>query len=314
MQQTNILLDSGTNELEIVEFYIHEQMSGQDKPYTGYYGINVAKVLEIIKKPKVTEMPNVPHPAVLGAFNLRSTIIPLIDLSLWLGKGPIKENNAKVIVTEFNKVINGFMVSGVTRIHRLSWEEVEPPENYLAQLASNSITGVVKIEDRIIFLIDLEKIIAELNPELAVNFNKDIDISLENQYTALVVDDSGTVRNMLANVLEQANFKVISARNGQEAWDKLLEIKKLAEKENKEVNDILQIVISDIEMPSVDGLNLTKRIKQDPKLNALPVILFSSLISEKTQHKGKSVGADDQVSKPEMGELAIRAKKLIEGR
>ena len=312
MQHTNILLESGTNELEIVEFYINEQMAGQDQPYTGYYGVNVAKVLEIIKKPKITEMPSVPHPAVLGAFNLRSTIIPLIDLSLWLGKGAIQEPDAKVIVTEFNKVTNGFMVSGVTRIHRLSWEQVEPPGKYISQFASNSITGVVRIENRIIFLIDMEKIIAELNPELAVNFTERLDISLEQQYTALVADDSDTIRNMLANVLEQANFKVIRARNGQEAWDNLLQIKSQATEENKKITDYIHIVISDIEMPSVDGLNLTKRIKEDPELKVLPVILFSSLITDKTRHKGESVGADDQISKPEVGELAIRAKKLIE--
>ena len=312
MQHTNILLESGTNELEIVEFYINEQMAGQDQPYTGYYGVNVAKVLEIIKKPKITEMPSVPHPAVLGAFNLRSTIIPLIDLSLWLGKGAIQEPDAKVIVTEFNKVTNGFMVSGVTRIHRLSCEQVEPPGKYISQFASNSITGVVRIENRIIFLIDMEKIIAELNPELAVNFTDRLDISLDQQYTALVADDSDTIRNMLANVLEQANFKVIRARNGQEAWDNLLQIKSQATEENKKVTDYIHIVISDIEMPSVDGLNLTKRIKEDPELKVLPVILFSSLITDKTRHKGESVGADDQISKPEVGELAIRAKKLIE--
>ena len=312
MQTTNILLESGTNELEIVEFYINENVPEQDNPYTGYYGVNVAKVLEIIKKPKITEMPSVPHPAVLGAFNLRSTIIPLIDLSLWLGKGAIQEPDAKVIVTEFNKVTNGFMVSGVTRIHRLSWEQVEPPGNYISQFASNSITGVVRIEDRIIFLIDMEKIIADLNPELAVNFTERLDITLDQQYTALVADDSDTIRNMLANVLEQANFKVIKASNGQEAWDKLLKIKAQAEDTHKKLSDLLQVVISDIEMPSVDGLNLTKKIKEDSKLNVLPVILFSSLISERTRHKGESVGADDQISKPEVGELAIRAKKLIE--
>ena len=312
MQTTNILLESGTNELEIVEFYINENVPGQDNPYTGYYGVNVAKVLEIIKKPKITEMPTVPHPAVQGAFNLRSTIIPLIDLSLWLGKGTIQEPDAKVIVTEFNKVTNGFMVSGVTRIHRLSWEQVEPSGNYISQFAANSITGVVRIEDRIIFLIDMEKIIAELNPELAVNFTDNLDITLDQQYTALVADDSDTIRNMLANVLKQANFKVIRARNGQEAWDNLLQIKSQATEENKKVTDYIHIVISDIEMPSVDGLNLTKRIKEDPELNVLPVILFSSLITDKTRHKGESVGADDQISKPEVGELAIRAKKLIE--
>lgn len=312
MYQTNILLESGTNELEIVEFFIHEQIPGQEEVYTGYYGINVAKVLKIIKKPKITELPEVPHPAVLGAFNLRSSIIPLVDLSLWLGKNRILDENANVIVTEFNKVVNGFLVSGVTRIHRLSWEDVEPPSNYVAQFSSNSITGVVKLENRITFLIDLEKIVAELNPNTALNFDKNLDIRLDDNYTALVADDSDTILEMLANLLEQANFKVIKASNGLQAWEKLQEFKKQAQAQNKRINDLVQIVVSDIEMPAMDGLTLTKKIKQDPELATLPVLLFSSLITERIKHKGESVGADDQISKPEVSELAIRAKTLIE--
>ncbi|MBT8764413.1 chemotaxis protein CheV [Desulfohalobiaceae bacterium Ax17] len=312
MYQTNILLESGTNELEIVEFFIHEQIPGQEEVYTGYYGINVAKVLKIIKKPKITELPEVPHPAVLGAFNLRSSIIPLVDLSLWLGKNRILDENANVIVTEFNKVVNGFLVSGVTRIHRLSWEDVEPPSNYVAQFSSNSITGVVKLENRITFLIDLEKIVAELNPNTALNFDKNLDVRLDDNYTALVADDSDTILEMLANLLEQANFKVIKASNGLQAWEKLQELKKQAQAQNKRINDLVQIVVSDIEMPAMDGLTLTKKIKQDPELATLPVLLFSSLITERIKHKGESVGADDQISKPEVSELAIRAKTLIE--
>jgi two-component system chemotaxis response regulator CheV len=312
MYQTNILLESGTNELEIVEFFIHEQIPGQEEVYTGYYGINVAKVLKIIKKPKITELPEVPHPAVLGAFNLRSSIIPLVDLSLWLGKNRILDENANVIVTEFNKVVNGFLVSGVTRIHRLSWEDVEPPSNYVAQFSSNSITGVVKLENRITFLIDLEKIVAELNPNTALNFDKNLDIRLDDNYTALVADDSDTILEMLANLLEQANFKVIKTSNGLQAWEKLQEFKKQAQAQNKRINDLVQIVVSDIEMPAMDGLTLTKKIKQDPELATLPVLLFSSLITERIKHKGESVGADDQISKPEVSELAIRAKTLIE--
>jgi len=312
MYQTNILLESGTNELEIVEFFIHEQIPGHDEVYTGYYGINVAKVLKIIKKPKITELPEVPHPAVLGAFNLRSSIIPLVDLSLWLGKNRILDENANVIVTEFNKVVNGFLVSGVTRIHRLSWEDVEPPSNYVAQFSSNSITGVVKLENRITFLIDLEKIVAELNPNTALNFDKNLDVRLDDNYTALVADDSDTILEMLANLLEQANFKVIKASNGLQAWEKLQELKKQAQAQNKRINDLVQIVVSDIEMPAMDGLTLTKKIKQDPELSTLPVLLFSSLITERIKHKGESVGADDQISKPEVSELAIRAKALIE--
>ena len=158
MTQTNILLEAGTNELEIVEFHIDELESDGVTPYTGYYGVNVAKVLEIIRLPKVTELPEVRDKSVLGAFNLRSQIIPLVDLALWLGKKHTSADAAKVIVTEFNNVTTAFMVSGVNRIHRISWEEVEPPNTYVSNLTRNTITGVVKLEGRIIFLLDLDLI------------------------------------------------------------------------------------------------------------------------------------------------------------
>lgn len=147
MSQTNILLEAGTNELEIVEFHLEESATDPATPnYRGYYGVNVAKVLEIIRMPKVTGLPEVQHPSVLGAFNLRSHIIPLVDLSQWLGKQRTESEPPKVIVTEFNNVTTAFMVSGVNRIHRISWEEVEPPNKYVAALSNNSITGVVKLE------------------------------------------------------------------------------------------------------------------------------------------------------------------------
>ena len=159
MSQTNILLEAGTNELEIVEFFLDEP--GDDgKPYRGYYGVNVAKVLEIIQMPKITSLPEVQDPSVLGAFNLRSHIIPLVDLSLWLGKAPVEHREApKVIVTEFNSVTTAFQVAGVNRIHRISWEEVEPPSKYVAMVSKSNITGVVKMENRIIFLLDLENVL-----------------------------------------------------------------------------------------------------------------------------------------------------------
>lgn len=160
MTQSNILLEAGTNELEIVEFHLDEIDPDDGSTYTGYYGVNVAKVLEIIRLPKVTELPEVRDKSVLGAFNLRSHIIPLVDLSMWLGKKHAGVDSAKVIVTEFNNVTTAFMVSGVNRIHRISWEEVEPPNPYMAMVSNNSINGVVKLEGRIIFLLDLEKIVA----------------------------------------------------------------------------------------------------------------------------------------------------------
>ncbi len=315
MAQTNILLEAGTNELEIVEFYLDEDAPSTTNPsekYRGYYGVNVAKVLEIIRLSHVTELPEVSHPSVLGAFKQRANVIPLVDLSIWLGKNRIEKEAPKVIVTEFNNVTTAFLVSGVTRIHRMSWEAVEPPNAYVSSLSNDSITGVVKFEDRIVFLLDLEKIVADINPSLGLRLDLDITWDESKTYRALIADDSVLIRHMLKDLLEKARFQVEAVQNGREAWERLLEIKKHSEEEGTHIEDYLQVVVSDIEMPSMDGHNLTKRIKEDPILKRLPVILFSSLITDKLRHKGDAVGADDQISKPEVGALALRAMNLIE--
>ena len=329
MAQTNILLESGTNELEVVEFYLDESiLPGADKmeglmaqavgsdnvdQYRGYYGINVAKVLEIIRMPKVTALPEVQHKSVLGAFNLRSRIIPLVDLAVWLGKTPAPtKEEPKTIVTEFNNVTTAFMVSGVNRIHRISWEQVEQPNAYMAYVSSNTIVGVVKLEGRIVFLLDLEKVVANLNPKLSLRLD-DLgeDWNASTGYKALVADDSALVREMQRDLLEKAGFNVIITTNGREAWDCLTTFRRKVEEEGRPLREFVQVVISDIEMPLMDGLNLTSRIKNDNILKQLPVLLFSSLITEKLRHKGVSVGADGQISKPEVATLARRAAALI---
>lgn len=329
MAQTNILLEAGTNELEVVEFHLDELVplaEGEESPpdsptpgkklYRGYYGVNVAKVLEIIRKPKVTELPEVQHPCVLGAFNLRSRIIPLLDLANWLGKEEDPNQvDPKTIVTEFNNVSTAFLVTGVNRIHRISWEQVEQPDQYVAAVSSNCIVGVVRLEGRIIFLLDLERVVSTLNPKLGLHLDdlgQDWDQSAG--YKALIADDSALVRQMQKDLLEKAGFTVTVTTNGKEAWDHLVECKRKVEEENRPLSDFVQVVVTDIEMPMMDGLNLTSRIKEDPILKPLPVLIFSSLITEKLRHRGESVGADGQVSKPEVGQLAIRAAELIKER
>lgn len=311
--QTNILLESGTNELEIVEFFLDEvEIDGTS--YRGYYGVNVAKVLEIIRMPTVTELPESGHSCILGAFNLRSQVIPLVDLSMWLGKHREETEPPKVIVTEFNNVCTAFQVSGVNRIHRISWEEVEPPSGYVANLSNQSITGVVKINDRIIFLLDLERIVANLNPDLALKLDDAIDWESGESRRALITDDSGLIREMLTDLMEKANFQVEAHNNGREAWERLNQLKAIAKESGRPLTDYVQVVVSDIEMPAMDGHSLCKAIKEDSVLGKLPVILFSSLITDKLRHKGDSVGADMQVSKPEVTLLAQRAIELIEER
>ena len=309
MSESSILTESGTNEVEIIEFLIEEEIDGEI--YTGHYGINVAKVLEIIRKPQVTELPSAPHPSVLGAFNLRNRVIPLIDLALWLGKPRPATSDEKVIVTEFNNVVNAFLVSGVTRIHRLSWEGIEPPASHVQGLTHDTITGVVKFEDRVVFLLDMEKIIGDLNPGLYFKTDAVVANDDDVQYKALVADDSTSVRHMIAGVLEKAGFEVTQTINGKEAWDVLQGWRDKAAEQGRPLGEYVNLVISDIEMPVMDGHNLTRRIKDDAALSALPVVLFSSLITESLRHKGSAVGADDQISKPDLPGLAQRAKDLV---
>ena len=314
MPETNILLESGTNELEIVEFYLDEGRPAGD--YRGYYGINVAKVLEILQMPELTDMPEVSHPSVLGAFNLRDEIIPLIDLAGWLGKKRVEKETPKVIVTEFNRMKSAFLVSGVTRIHRINWGEVEAPTGYVSSLTVNSITGVVKFADRIAFILDMEKICADLNPDVvkvqepAEQIKQAIQ---ERQIKALVVDDSNMARKMISKILEKAGFIIHTSENGQQGWQYLRGCLKQAVNSENPLQDYVDIVISDIEMPIMDGHSLTRQIKNDPTLKELPVILCSSIITETLHHQGIAVGADAQVSKAELGDLVPKVYDILNG-
>lgn len=307
---TNILLSSGTNEMEIVEFYIDEMLGGQ--VYRGCYGINVAKVVEIIRKPKPTFIPMAP-PGLVGTFISRDRVVPLVDLAVQLGKQkPEIETNPLTIVAEFNKNTMAFVVAGVNRIISLQWQQIEPAGPLLGGI-TGSITGVVKMEDRNILLLDLEKVLAELNPECGITDSIEIPaLPAEAQYKALIVDDSGPIRQILSKKLEQAGFGIRTASDGIEGLELLQEYKSLCEKQRRSLYDYVDIIISDIEMPQMDGYSLCHCVKQDPVLRNLPVILFSSLINEKQYHKGQSVGADDQIAKPEAVNLARRASELIE--
>ena len=308
MSHNNILLESGTNELEIVEFYI-------DEPgYRGHYGVNVAKVIEIIRTQPVTAMPQMRHPAVMGAFPHRDgKVVPLVDLGKYLMKGTIDQNNAKIIVTEFNSIVTAFLVSGVNRIHRLNWNEVEEPGGFLQNMSENTVTGVIRLEGRVIFMVDLENVVASIDPALAIKLAEFAPkTAMDTEYVILHADDSGSIRALVKRMLEKSErFKVVQATSGQEAWDILLRYKQRSLDEGIPLTNILQAVVSDVEMPRMDGLTLCRQIKEDPVLKELPVALFSSLITEKLEHKGLSVGADAQFAKPDLQALSIKVMEMI---
>ncbi len=308
MTTHDILLESGTNELEIIEFYLDEE-SGAPKPDRSFFGVNVAKVLEVIESPGLTRPSSAPHPCFLGAIPLREMILPVLDLSVWLGLTRRPSPGEVIIVTRFNKRTTGFLASGVTQIHRVGWSEVAPPHKYLRGLEDNCVTGVTEIENRFIQLLDLEKIIMEFDP---AEEDAEEGGPAETGYKVLVADDSGIMRHMLEKRLTGAGFETRLAGDGQEAWNILSGYRETCEREGRPVSDFVDILISDIEMPAMDGYALTKRIKADELLSGLPVMLFSSLITDELRHKGVSVGADAQIAKPDFHMIADMARELIE--
>jgi two-component system chemotaxis response regulator CheV len=294
---TNILLESGTNELEIVEFAVDGNI----------YGINVAKVREIIKFPD--NVVNVPdsHPSFEGIADIRGQVIPIINLPKHLGsENELDKETSYIIISEFNNAMVGFCVTSVSRIHRLSWKQIESPSGMLSS-EEGVVTAIVKFDNRMAMLLDFEKITADINPdsgmrtetnsELQTN-NKELDRSL---IKILIAEDSAYILKIIVKKLKAAGYQVTTASDGQIAWDLLTST--MNDKDFKTINDHIHIIISDIEMPQMDGLHLIKNIKTHELLQHIPCIVFSSLINGEMSIKCKSVGADAEISKPELGSL-----------
>ncbi|WP_419780457.1 chemotaxis protein [Maridesulfovibrio sp.] len=313
MDETNILLETGTNELEILEFYIDLPDSEDGPEERCHFGVNVAKVMQVIESPELEHPESAEHPCFMGTIPLRHHILPVLDLAVWLGMERKKNKYDIVIVTEFSQTVSGFQVSGVTEIHRVGWQQVLSPDKFMSSLDESCIVGIVEREDRFIQLLDLESILADLDPSRGGNLEAPSAVATE-AYNALVCDDSPTIRAMLEKSLDQANFRHTIVHNGQEAQNTLKNIKQIAKQENRPVKDYVEIVISDIEMPLMDGFSLAKWIRADPDLKDLPIILYSSIITKELRHKGESVGANEQISKPDLHLLPEKAIRLIEDR
>ncbi len=287
--EAGVLLETGTNELEILEFKIGDN----------FYGINVAKVREILPYQKPTPIPNA-HPFIEGIFMPREDIITLVDLAKALHVTE-NENSDKTshmnVVTNFNKLNIAFHVHGVVGIHRVSWEDINKPDKTI----NSSATGILKWENKLIAILDFERIIADINPETGLKMS---DLShlhnrKRNDVPILIAEDSPLLSKLIKDFLEKAGFSnLIMQENGAEAWETIEGFKN-----EGTVYDKIKCVITDIEMPQMDGHHLTKLIKSDKQLKELPVVIFSSLINAEMRIKGKSVGADAQITKPEIGTL-----------
>ncbi len=311
MAKQEILLETGTNEFEILEFYINEISPETKKREKNYFGVNVAKVVEVIESPKLTQRAHPMNPSFLGTIPLREIVLPVVDLSIWLGIERDVDEHENIVVTEFSKSVQGFLISGVVEIYRLNWTDLIPPGKFLRKIHTRSIIGMIDKGDHLIQLLDLEHIVSDLSPE-SIEDSWTTDVKAEKAYKTLVVEDSPTIRKMLQKNLSRANFDVTMAANGQEGLDVLQGLKDQSSQKGIPISDLIDIVISDIEMPLVDGFTLTKNIKQDDMLNSLPVVLYSSIITDELRHKGESVNADYQVSKPDLDQMAQVAIQLIE--
>ncbi|MBF0452322.1 MAG: chemotaxis protein CheV [Candidatus Magnetomorum sp.] len=303
--RNEILLETGTNEVELAEFFIGK----------GSYGVNVAKIREFVpyEKKAVTKIPNAP-PTMMGMLLLRGKTIPLVNLKQNLGqKDDTISERPVVLVTEFNNLVNGFLIDSINQIHRLSWSDIKPLSPVLSQ-HSHRITGTVHLKGRDILILDLEYIIGRLFPEnmsRLIEFEDENRVKSEvsiqerrNKYPVVIAEDSGMIRKLIINALTSEGYKnVRDFDNGLSAFNYIATLKQQAESERRPINELLGIVVSDIEMPQMDGLNLCKRVKSDTTLSQVPVILFSSLINDQMIQKCKRVGADGQISKPEMKKM-----------
>lgn len=298
--QTKILLESGTNELEIMEFTVGGEL----------FGINIAKIREIMRAQETKRMPN-SHNFVEGIFKQRGEVITVIDLAKCLNIERSENKSHDIfILTHFNKLNFAFRVESVVGIDRVSWEDIKKPDKVIYSGEDSVATAIAEYKDRLITILDFEKIIADISPETSITLDRldELGDRVESQKKILVAEDSMMLSNLIIGFLHKSGYKnTVKFNNGKEAWDYLTE----AKNSGLPISNYVSCIVSDIEMPLMDGHRLTKLIKTDDELKHIPVILFSSLISDELRIKGQEVGADEQITKPEIVELVNIIDRLI---
>ncbi len=292
VKQSEILLESGTNELEIMEFTIAGEI----------FGINVAKVREIMKSSPVKPMQNA-HPDIEGIYKPRDQVITVVNLAKYLNLPPSQNPDRDIyMVTNFNNQVFAFHVHTVEGIDRISWTNIQKPDKIIYGGNEGVATGIAEFDNRLITILDFEKIIAEISPQTSIQLS-DLD-KLGNRSRSglpiLIAEDSMLLSKLIIESLHKAGYvNTIKTDNGQEAYNYLMEVKQ----NGLPIKERVACLITDIEMPQMDGHRLTKLVKEDPVLKSLPVILFSSLINDEMKLKGRQLGADEQISKPEIANL-----------
>ena len=288
---SDILLESGTGEVEVIEFRANDVN----------YAINVIKVKEIIDMPAsgVTKMPE-SKKEIAGLILCRDEILPVIDLKYILNRENTSELGSRLIVCEFNKVKVAFNIDDIIGVHRIKWSDIRKPNNMFDESLA---VGNIVLNGKIIVMLDFEKIVTDISPKSGISEDRLVSVEYKDrsELKLVLADDSPLIRKLLRETLTKAGFTNMKIfDDGEQALDYLEGLKKdLGKSFVKEV----QLLITDIEMPQMDGLTLTRKVKEDEVLKRLPVVIFSSLITEDLRHKGESVGADAQLSKPEIEEL-----------
>lgn len=300
IKKNQILLESGTNEVGVLEFTIGGQ----------HYGINVAKIVELMKCHEVTPMPN-SNPYVEGIFNPRGQVLTLFNLPTYLGHPESEDTSNDIfIVTNFNMIQAAFRVHTVVEIHRLSWSAIEKPDSSIYGGHDGLATGIARIGEKLVTIIDFEKILSDISPSTGINL-EDLDRLGERARSdkpILMVDDSIVLNRMLVESLTRAEYTNLTmCSNGTEAWDVLQKYKE----SGRPIEDLVKLIITDIEMPQMDGHRLLALIREDAELKHLPVIIFSSIIDDDSRRKGISLGATAQLSKPEIADLVGMVDKHI---
>lgn len=296
--KSDILLESGTGELEIIEFMVNGNK----------YAINVVKVKEVIPMPdKLTELPDTSE-EIAGLILCRDEILSLVDLKHVLTKKKTQKIGNNVIVCEFNKIKVAFNIDDVIGVHRIKWEDIRKPDELVE---SSLAVGNILINGEVVLMLDFEKIVTDICPSSGISEDRLVSVEYKDRSNIKLVlaDDSSLIRRLLNDTLTKAGFKNLRVfDDGKQAYDYLTE---LADKKGADFIDEAQMLITDIEMPQMDGLTLTRKVKEHEVLNKLPVIIFSSLITDELRHKGDSVKADAQLSKPEIEELIGVIDKLL---
>lgn len=303
------VLKVGSNEMELVDFRIFKQE--KDRVYEGIYGVNVAKVREIIKIPNLTELPGVPE-YIEGIFDLRGVVIPVVNLATWMNINEPKDKNIKprIIIAEFSNILIGFIVHEAKRIRRISWDDIEPASfaTGMGALDRSQITGVTRIEnDDVLLILDLESVVEELGiykPKVDEN-----ETTIEKiQGTALILDDSTIARKLVHDALNKMGLKVIEARDGTEGIDKMAE---LYEVYGENLDKELRIIISDVEMPKMDGFHFAANMKEDPRFAKIPIVFNSSISDHFSELRGKEAGGEAYLTKFDASVFYKEVSKVI---